>query len=287
MVLQYKKFDLFGKKVFEIAKIQPPFKNFNQKQHQACYLYIYEGANDSYSEEEYLRVEEGDGVLMKCGNYFYDLKKSEKTGLSGVISVHFYPEVLKRIYKDNIPSFLKNDAGMITHKNMTLVKSDILIKRFMEDMRFYFANPELMTNDLLLIRLKEIILLLLQSKDADMIHKIMHNLFSPREVSFRSTIEAHLFSPISIVELAQLTNHSLASFKREFKRIFNDSPANYIKNKRLEKAADLLRLSDLSVSDIAFECLFNDLAHFSASFKIKYKMSPKSFRKSQLYKSLS
>ncbi len=226
-----------------------------------------------------MRVEEGDGVLMKCGNYFYDLKKSEETGLSGVISVHFYPEVLKRIYKDNIPSFLKNDAGMLTHKNMTLVKSDILIKRFMEDMRFYFANPELMTEDLLVIRLKEIILLLLQSKDADMIHKIMHNLFSTREVSFRSTIEAHIFSLLSITELAQLTNHSLASFKREFKRIFNDSPANYIKNKRLEKAADLLRLSDLSVSDIAFECLFNDLAHFSASFKVKYGMSPKNFKR--------
>ena len=86
-------------------------------------------------------------------------------------------------------------------------------------------------------------------------------------------------------DLASLTNNSLTSFKRKFKEIFQTSPANYIKNKRLEKAAKLLKISDQSISDISFECAFNDLAHFSNSFKAKFNLTPSEYRLAQNSKS--
>ncbi|MDQ0641228.1 AraC-like DNA-binding protein [Pedobacter sp. W3I1] len=71
---------------------------------------------------------------------------------------------------------------------------------------------------------------------------------------------------------------SLSSFKREFARHYNDTPANYIKTKRLEKAAELLLISDERIKDIAFNCGYNDLANFTKSFRERYSCTPSDFR---------
>lgn len=155
---------------------------------------------------------------------------------------------------------------------MALVKSSVLIKKYIESLLFYFENPALVNEELMVLKFKEIILLLLNTEDTTVIIEIMHNLFSPKEFSFKDIIESHILSPLSSSNLAQLTNRSLASFKREFKKIYDDSPANYIKNKRLEKAAELLVISSIPISAIAYDCLFNDIAHFSSSFKLKQLM---------------
>ncbi|WP_278021379.1 helix-turn-helix domain-containing protein [Flavobacterium ginsengisoli] len=71
---------------------------------------------------------------------------------------------------------------------------------------------------------------------------------------------------------------SVSSFKREFAKIYNDTPANYIKVKKLEKATQLLQVSDQRITEIAFDCGFNDLANFTKSFTSKYNISPTNFR---------
>ncbi|WP_240613043.1 helix-turn-helix domain-containing protein [Chitinophaga parva] len=70
----------------------------------------------------------------------------------------------------------------------------------------------------------------------------------------------------------------MSSFKREFTKLYNDSPANYIKAKRLEKAAELLQASDNRITDIALDCGFNDLANFTKSFRDKYNVTPSNYR---------
>lgn len=142
----------------------------------------------------------------------------------------------------------------------------------------------LVSDDILILKLKEIIILLSQTKNAGAIQLILSQLFSPTTYSFKQIIEAHLFSPISITELSDYCNLSLSSFKREFAKLYNDTPANYIKNKRLEKAAELLQVSNKRVTDIAFDCGFNDLANFTKSFHDKYQLTPTNYRLDQIAK---
>ncbi len=61
----------------------------------------------------------------------------------------------------------------------------------------------------------------------------------------------------------QLANLSLSSFKREFRRVFNDSPARYLKHKKLERARQLLEKTYRRIKEIAFECGFEDFPHFA------------------------
>lgn len=281
MILEHHTINLFEKKVFETAVVTPPYKSLHQLDNEACFLYVLEGGNNHYSEEGHINYEKEQGVLMKCGNFMFDIIPDEDTGKGGIVAIHFYPDVLKKIYENEIPSFLKNNNQLPFKSNMALVRSSTLIKKYIEGLLFYFENPDLVTEELMILKFKEIILLLITTKDAPAIIEIMHNLFSPRSFTFKEIVESHIFSALTIPDLAQLTNSSLATFKREFKKIYQDSPANYIKNRRLEKAADLLKVSNLSISNIAYDCLFNDIAHFSSSFKTKYNLSPTQYRLSQ------
>jgi AraC family transcriptional regulator, exoenzyme S synthesis regulatory protein ExsA len=143
---------------------------------------------------------------------------------------------------------------------------------------FYFENPSLVNEEILILKLKEIILLLSQSQNAETIQVILSQLFSPASYTFRQIIEANIFLQVSVEDLAQKTNLSVSSFKREFTKLYNDSPANYIKTQRLEKAAELLIISDQRITDIAFDCCFNDLANFTKSFHDKYSITPTNYR---------
>jgi transcriptional regulator GlxA family with amidase domain len=87
-----------------------------------------------------------------------------------------------------------------------------------------------------------------------------------------------LFSDLSIEDLATLSNLSVSTFNRTFQTLFNDTPANYIKAKRLERARELLTISTLTASEIAFQTCFKDIAHFSRSFKAAFHCSPSAYR---------
>ena len=120
--------------------------------------------------------------------------------------------------------------------------------------------------------------MLSQTQDAEIIQVILSQLFSPTTYTFKQIIEANLFLQVSVEDLAQKNNLSVSSFKREFKKLYNDSPASYIKNKRLERAAELLGISDDRITDIAFDCGFNDLANFTKSFHDRYNTTPSNYR---------
>jgi len=169
----------------------------------------------------------------------------------------------------------------ITNQSSGKISNDFLIRKYIEGLLFYFENPSLVNDEILILKLKEIILLLSQTPEAETIQVILSQLFSPTKYSFKHIIEANLFSQTSIEELAQKTNLSVSSFKREFKKIYNDSPANHIKNKRLERAAELLIVSNKRITDIAFDCGFNDLANFTKSFHDKYDSTPTNYRLKQ------
>ncbi len=106
MILNQDTLHLFGEKLFERARITPPFKRANHLSNEACLLFFSEGGNTHYSQSESLTVTTGDGILMKCGNFFFDLIPDEESGNTEMMAVHFFPKVLKQIFENNPPKFL-------------------------------------------------------------------------------------------------------------------------------------------------------------------------------------
>ena len=285
MILDYKTIDLFGKMLFETVILKPPFKKPNPMPNEACFLYIMKGAYESVSEIEKVKVEAEESLLMKCGNYTSRMLPAKSSDTYQALAIHFYPEVLLKIYENKLPDFLKETKNSDTH--MTKLNSDVLIHKYIEGILFYFNNPNLVNEEILILKLKEIILLLNQTQNAPAIRQVLSNLFNPNTYSLREIIEAHYYSNTTLDELAQLNNQSLSTFKREFKKLYKVSPASYLRDKKLEKSIELLTSTDLRATDIAYECGFANVSHFSKTFKQKHGMAPSAYKMTHLGKSLS
>jgi len=286
MIIEYKTIELFGKMLFEKVILTPPFKKKNPMPNEACFLYIIEGEYNSISEKEQLRIKSEESVLMKCGNYLSQMFTSKTSKTYQAVAVHFYPEILRKVYENKIPDFLKVKKETFADTGMKKINSELLINKYIEGILFYFENPSLVNEEILILKLKEIILLLNQTKNSPAVHSILSNLFNPTTYTFREIVNSHIYSNLTLTELSELTNMSLSTFKREFKKVYKSSPAAYIKDKKLVKSKELLSLSELRMTDIAYECGFNDVAHFSKSFKQKYSISPTAYKMTHLNKSL-
>lgn len=153
-----------------------------------------------------------------------------------------------------------------------------MIANYIDSLLFYFESPSLINDELLILKIKELLLLLVNTDNSSKIKNIFRNLFNPEELNFKKTIQSHLNDNLIIKELAFLFNLSLSSFKRRFKDVFNDSPAHYIKVKRLEKSTKLLKTTSNRISDICYDCGFNDIGHFSKSFIKQFHLTPSKYR---------
>ncbi|MNQ50831.1 Exoenzyme S synthesis regulatory protein ExsA [compost metagenome] len=277
MILNREHFDINKKCVVEKILIRTPFKYAAIFQNEACFLYIKDGQSVLKSPTEKLNIYGSESVLLQCGTYFADLIQKSKNQKCEIFAVHLQPEILKELYKDEIPSFIKaKNKKPFAQK----IEKQGIITHFIESLDFYFQNPALVSEDLLKLKLKELILLLLQTESATNVISLFSHLFSPRQASFKEIIQAHLFSNISVSELATLSGRSLSAFKRDFEKHFNNTPANYLKEQKLARAVELLRSTGFSISEICYEVGFSDTSHFTKSFKQKHHLTPSEYRKS-------
>jgi AraC-like DNA-binding protein len=284
MIGEHKKYDLFGKILLEKLIIKSPFKFTFPIAENACFHYILESEMQYKIDEKQLNISAKESVLLNCRNVGNEMGNTHTSNSNEVVIVHFHPDILKKIYDKDMPTLLQKPKHAISNKSSERINNDFLIQKYIEGLLFYFENPSLVNEDILILKLKEVIILLSQTKSAEAIQMILSQLFSPLTYSFKQIIEANLFSAITIEELADYCNLSLSSFKREFAKLYNDTPANYIKTKRLEKATELLLISNNRITDIAFECGFNDLANFTKSFHDKYNVTPTNYRLNQIAK---
>ena len=83
----------------------------------------------------------------------------------------------------------------------------------------------------------------------------------------------------SVEELGKLMGMSRASFFNKLKGISGMSPVEFIRDIRMNKAAELLKKEDLLIKEISFEVGFSDLKYFGKCFKAKFNFTPAEYRR--------
>ena len=276
MVKHHQTITLYGKLLFERIEITQPHSKPNLIPKEGCLLFLMEGAHNVYSETSHIHLKAREAVLMRCGNYIMKMRPNPDSGNFHAVAIHFHRDIIEKVYENDLPAFLLNGTSQTRMANLG---TDILLKKYFEGLLYYFEEPTLMNDEFLKLKLKEIIFLLMQTEHSDYLKELLDNLFNKHVYHFKEVVESHIFSPITIPELAMLTNHSPSTFNRKFKAYYKVSPNRYIRDKRLDRAADLLSVSDMNVSSVAFECGFNDIPHFSKTFKQRFKIPPSLYQK--------
>ena len=92
-------------------------------------------------------------------------------------------------------------------------------------------------------------------------------------------IEDHCAERVTLAELAKVANLHPAYFSSRFRQVTGVSPSTFVMQRRLQRARDLLRLTDQPVRSIAAATGFYDAAHLIRAFRSAEGMSPGRYRK--------
>ncbi len=82
----------------------------------------------------------------------------------------------------------------------------------------------------------------------------------------RDRIDREYARPLDVEALARGANVSAGHLSRQFKSAYGESPYAYLMTRRIERAMALLRIGDLSVTDVCFDVGFSSLGTFSTRF---------------------
>ncbi|MDR6199828.1 AraC-like DNA-binding protein [Microbacterium sp. SORGH_AS428] len=94
----------------------------------------------------------------------------------------------------------------------------------------------------------------------------------------RDRMDRDYAKPLDVEALARSIPMSAGHFSRQFRRLFGESPYQYLMTRRIERSMTLLRRGDLSVTEICFAVGFSSLGTFSTRFTELVGVPPSVYR---------
>ena len=101
---------------------------------------------------------------------------------------------------------------------------------------------------------------------------------SRRVQKVKQYINDHYAEPLKLSDLAELVGMSPVAFSRFFRQRTGRTLSDYIVDIRLGFAARMLVDTSKNISEICYECGFNNLSNFNRTFKMKRNYTPRDFR---------
>ena len=106
------------------------------------------------------------------------------------------------------------------------------------------------------------------------VDSVLANFDVPGKIDLVDFMQRNFMFNMSLEKLGYLTGRSLSTFNRDFKKLFQTTPQKWLTDKRLELAYYHLVQKKKKPTEVYLEVGFEDLSHFSFSFKKKYGVSP-------------
>jgi AraC family transcriptional regulator, exoenzyme S synthesis regulatory protein ExsA len=238
------------------------------------FSFLTEGTKEIVMGNAGVKFDKKDFVLVASGKCFMSEKLSHQ-GRYTCSLLFFDHELLQTFFEHYklriLETIEKND---LRQKEILLFKNDDYTTSYTASLN-YIPNK---SEELAKVKLHEILLYLLETQPNELCCLFAAHPKTSDDIRFRNVITSHIDSNLSLNELAYLCNVSLSTFKRKFTAIFNDSPTNWMRQKRMEHAAFLLKYNKERVSDIYLRFGYENHSSFSQSFKMVFGVSPKEYK---------
>lgn len=207
----------------------------------------------------------------------YTTEKHEMVGWE-TLAFFFQDAFLRQVfkeYREHLP--LKNLPP--PPKEMFIpVNVNETMRAFCYSIVPYFKQKVPPSESLLELKFKEIIFVILSNPENAGLLSFVNSIVDQQKTPIWEVMEANYMFNLTIEEYARIAGRSTAAFKREFNDHYGTSPGKWLTNRRLESTKLLLATSTKNISEIAFDCGFENLSHFSRVYKEKYGQSPLQYR---------
>lgn len=236
-------------------------------------VFTISGTKLLHLPEQVLNVGPNSIVLLKRG--IYVMAEYLEKGLDFEALLLFLPVRIIREFilhqKLDLPKGKQDLCYVVAPANEMLIG-------FRDQYRHYFGKALRDLEQLLTVKIQELLLLLLATEQREQVLAFLAALLREEPEDLAFTVQTHLFQPLTLEELAGLSNRSLATFKRDFHRLYHVAPRQWINQQRLQHARLLIQNTDQPVADIALTCGFENVSHFIRIFRKAFGATPQAIR---------
>lgn len=231
------------------------------------FVYLIKGAMHGYDGNTYQTLKSGECCLVRKNHLARYSKQNEDNQFEKLVVI-FDEAFLKQYQKRHNTQVTGSapDEAFIRFK-----KSD-LIPNFLQSLTPYYNSAGKINEHFADIKREELLLILLQSNPE--LGNILFDFGSPEKIDIEAFMNNNFRFNVAIQRFAYLTGRSLTSFKRDFEKVFQETPSRWLVQKRLKEAYFLMEKKGMKASDVYIQVGFEDLSHFSFAFKKQFGLTP-------------
>lgn len=241
--------------------------------------YVLTGEKTWITPEGKFKATNGDVLFcQKGGQVAFNIKEYT----TKVLLIFFPDEFVKEVCIEypNVKNAAKDHEDLPNFKVYPL-NADPTLKMLFDSFNSYFFEQGFKSEDLLLLKFKELIVQILTSDTNTDLCAYFKILTDQKYNQIAEVMENNFHFNRKLEEYAKLANCSLSTFKREFSKIYNTTPGKWLLKKRLDLARSRLLNTAEDVNEIAYLSGFENTSHFIQAFKKEFGRTPSTFRKFQ------
>ena len=233
--------------------------------------YVYSGEMILDNGKEQIHVGKGECVYIPRDHHITMYKKTADGERYCGIFLNFTRNFLREMYTKLEQYKVPANTPKLKSGVIKLPKTAEITSLFASLTPFF--DPEVKPqDDFMHLKLQEGLLALLHIDKWFV--PTLFDFNEPWKIDIMDFLNKNYMYEFTMEDLAHYTGRSLATFKRDFKKISDLTPEKWLIRKRLEVAYNLMKEGGNKVVDVYTKVGFRNQSHFSAAFKKQYGIAP-------------
>lgn len=218
---------------------------------------------------QHISIQRGEMLLVQKNQLGEITKVPAEGGIYQTIVIRLQEELLRQIaLEEQIEVHHKYTGPACIN-----IPGNEFLHAFFQSLLPYVRHPdEKITRHVGMLKVKEAVYILLNNIPA--LRDFLFDFSEPYKIDLEKFMRSNFHYNIPVEKFAQLTGRSLAGFKRDFQKIFDMAPRQWLLERRLTEARHLIESKRKKPSAIYLDLGFESLSHFSHSFKKKFGKAP-------------
>ncbi len=234
-------------------------------------IYVYSGKMSIIERGEEIVATKGECVFVKRDHSVVITKGAHEGEQYQGITLRFTRSFLRDYFRELNQKDIAKNIKPFPMSVLKLDKSSDIDSIFYS-MIPYFDSKNKPNDEVMQLKIREGLISLLATDRQ--FYPTLFDFTEPWKIDILDFLNKNYMYDLSIEEIASYTGRSLATFKRDFKKISELPPQKWIMQKRLNTAYERIKIGGEKIPDVCFNVGFKNRAHFTTAFKRQFGFTP-------------
>ena len=246
--------------------------------HRNAISLVIKGEKTIHFAEKLVNIYENEFHFLSSGNCLASMDLSKQAVFKSIL-IFFNDDVLTDFYVKyaKLVNPIKTIA-QLSHSPYISLTKDEFVYHYIDSLSLMLKNQKPVSQAMKLLKFEELMLYLLEKYPKTILSFRPERKNNFDDIALKKVVEVNVMNNLTLEELAFLCNTSLSTFKRRFIKLYGISPNKWILQRRMEKAAHLLKNYRIRPSEVFYQVGYENHSSFSQSFKHIFGKTPKEYQ---------